>query len=62
MWHNTLGQPEFGGFIYETQPQFLFRPQPIDMTLVRAIVEPDTDLNNLSNGLAMILRVLRHRN
>jgi hypothetical protein len=31
-WHNTLGQPEFGGFGYETPPQFPFRPQPIDMT------------------------------
>jgi hypothetical protein len=26
MWHNTLGQPKFGGFGYEAPPQFPFRP------------------------------------
>jgi hypothetical protein len=29
---NAYGQSEASGFGYETPPQFLFRPQPIDMT------------------------------
>jgi hypothetical protein len=28
---NTYGQSEAGGFGYEAPPQFLFRPQPVDM-------------------------------
>jgi hypothetical protein len=52
---NTYGQPETGGFGYETQPQFLFRPQPIDMMLHQAIAEPGMDSNNLTNQLATIL-------
>jgi hypothetical protein len=56
MQHNTLGQPEFDGFGYETAPQFLFRPQPIDMMLARATIEPGADPNNSTNQLGMILR------
>jgi hypothetical protein len=56
MWHKTLGQPEFGGFGYETPPQFPFRPQPIDMTPTRATAKLGADPNNLTNQLATILR------
>jgi hypothetical protein len=31
-WFNTDSPSEYIGFGYETSPQFLFRPQPIDMT------------------------------
>jgi hypothetical protein len=54
--HNTLGQPEFGGFGYEAPPQLPFRQQPIDMTPTRATIEPCADPNNLTNQLATILR------
>jgi hypothetical protein len=37
--YNTQGQPECGGFGYETLSQFLFRPQPIDMMPARATIE-----------------------
>jgi hypothetical protein len=30
---NAYDQLKAGGFDYETPPQFLFRPQPVDMTL-----------------------------
>jgi hypothetical protein len=46
MWHNTLGQLEYGGFDYETLPQFLFRPQPIDMMPAQATIEPCANPNN----------------
>jgi hypothetical protein len=49
MRYNTQGQPEFGGFDYETPPQFPFRPQPIDMMPAPATVEPCGDPNNLTN-------------
>jgi hypothetical protein len=52
---NAYGQPEAGGFGYETPSQFPFRPQLIDMMLARAMVEPDTNPNNLTNQLATIL-------
>jgi hypothetical protein len=32
LFFNAYGQPEAGGFNYETPSQFAFRPQPIDMT------------------------------
>jgi hypothetical protein len=53
---NAYGQSKAGSFGYETPPQFPFRPQPVDMTLGRAIAEPGTDPNNLTNQLAIILR------
>jgi hypothetical protein len=53
---NDYGQSKSGGFGYETPPQFPFKPQPIDMTPARATTEPDTDLNNLTNQLATIMR------
>jgi hypothetical protein len=56
MRHNTLGQPKFGGFDYETPPQFPIRQQPIDMTPARANAEPGTDPNNITNQLDTILR------
>jgi hypothetical protein len=43
---NTYGQSEAGRFGYETPPQFLFWPQPIDMTPARATTEPSADPNN----------------
>jgi hypothetical protein len=52
---NAYGRPKASGFGYETPPQFLFRPQPIDMTSARATTEPGTDPNNLTNQLATIL-------
>jgi hypothetical protein len=52
---NTYGQPEAGGFGYETPPQFPLRPQLIDMTLAQATAEPSADPNNLTNQLATIL-------
>jgi hypothetical protein len=54
-WFNAYGQPEAGGFGYETLPRFLFRPQPIDMTPARATAEPDVAPNNLTNQLTTIL-------
>jgi hypothetical protein len=51
---NTYGQPEAGGFGYETLLQFPFRPQPIDMMPARAMVELGVDPNNLTNQLANI--------
>jgi hypothetical protein len=57
MWHNTLGQPEFGSFGYETPPQSPFRTQPIDKMLTRATVKLGADPNNLTNQSATILRV-----
>jgi hypothetical protein len=56
MRHNTLGQPKFGSFDYETPSQFLIIQQPIDMTLVRANAELGADPNNLTNQLDTILR------
>jgi hypothetical protein len=53
---NTYGQPEVGGFGFETPPQFPFRTQPIDMTPPRAMAKPGMDPNNLTNQLATILR------
>jgi hypothetical protein len=53
---NAYGQPKAGDIGYETPPQFPFRPQPIDMTPIRAIAEPGVDPNNLTNQLAAILR------
>jgi hypothetical protein len=53
--YNAYGQPEAGGFGYETPLQFPFRPQRIDMTTAQATVEPDTDSNNLTNQMATIL-------
>jgi hypothetical protein len=53
---NTYGQPEAGGFGYETLPQFPFRPQPIEVTPTRATTEPGIDPNNLTNQLATVLR------
>jgi hypothetical protein len=53
---NAYDQLKAGGFDYETPPQFLFRPQLVDMTLARAAAEPGTDPNNLTNQLATILR------
>jgi hypothetical protein len=53
---NAYGQPEAGGFGYETLPQFPFRLQPIDMMPARATVELGADPNKLSNQLATILR------
>jgi hypothetical protein len=52
---NAYGQPEVGGFGYETPPQFPFRSQLIDMTPARVMTEPDVDPNNLTNQLATIL-------
>jgi hypothetical protein len=46
---NAYGQPEAGGFGYETPPQFPFRPQPIDMMPARAMAKPGADPNNLTN-------------
>jgi hypothetical protein len=40
---NAYGQPEAGGFGYETPPQFPFRPHPVDMTPGRATAKPDAD-------------------
>jgi hypothetical protein len=53
---NAYGQPEAGGFGYETAPQYPFRPQPVGMTPARATVEPSLDPNNLTNKLATISR------
>jgi hypothetical protein len=53
---NAYGQPEVGSFGYEIPPQFPFRPQPIDMTPARAMIESGVDPNNLTNQLATILR------
>jgi hypothetical protein len=55
-YFNTYGQPEVGGFAFETPPQFPFRTQPIDMTPPHAMAEPGMDPNNLTNQLAIILR------
>jgi hypothetical protein len=52
---NAYGQPEAGGFGYETPSQFPFRPHPVDMMPDRAIAENDADPNNLTNQLATIL-------
>jgi hypothetical protein len=52
---NAYGQLEAGSLGYETPPQFLFRPQLVDMMLGRATAEPDADPNNLTNQLATIL-------
>jgi hypothetical protein len=54
-WFNAYGQPEVGSFGYKILPQFPFRPQLIDMTPARAMVEPGADSNNLTNQLAIIL-------
>jgi hypothetical protein len=54
--YSTQGQPEYGGFGYETSLQFPPIPQPIDMTPARATAEPCADPNNLPNHLATILR------
>jgi hypothetical protein len=43
---NAYGQLEANGFGYETPPQFLLRPQPVDMTLTRATAETSADPNN----------------
>jgi hypothetical protein len=53
---NAYGQPEAGGFVYETPPQFPFRPQPVDMTPARATAESGADPNNSTNQLTTILR------
>jgi hypothetical protein len=53
---NAYDQTEVDGFGYKTQPQFPFRPHPIDMMPTRATTEPGTDPNNLTNQLASILR------
>jgi hypothetical protein len=52
---NAYNQPKADSFGYETPPQFLFRPQLIDMTPARATTEPSADPNNLTNQLATIL-------
>jgi hypothetical protein len=52
---NAYGQPEAGGFGYETPPQFPFRPQPVDLMPARATAEPSADPNNLTNQLTTIL-------
>jgi hypothetical protein len=52
---NAYSQPEAGGFGYETPPQFLFKPQPVDMMPGWATAEPDADPNDLTNQLATIL-------
>jgi hypothetical protein len=52
---NAYGQPEADDFSYKTPPQFLFRPQPVDMTSPQAIAEPSADPNNLTNQLTTIL-------
>jgi hypothetical protein len=54
---NAYGQPEVGGFGYETPPQFPFRSQSVDMMLAQATAEPGADINNLTNQLATILLV-----
>jgi hypothetical protein len=54
-WFNAYGQPKTGSFGYETPPQFLFRPQSIEMMPPRAMAEPGTDPNNLTNQLDTIL-------
>jgi hypothetical protein len=53
---NAYGQTEAGGFGYETPPQFLFRPRPVNMMPAWATAEPVMDPNNLTNQLATILR------
>jgi hypothetical protein len=55
-WFNAYDQPKADDFGYETPPQFLFRPQPIDLTPTQATVEPGADPNNLTNQLTTILR------
>jgi hypothetical protein len=52
---NAYAQPKADDFSNETPPQFLFRPQPIDMMPTRATTESYADLNNLTNQLAIIL-------
>jgi hypothetical protein len=53
---NAYSQLETNGFGFETQPQFPFKPQPVEMTPARGTAEPDMDPNNLTNQLATILR------
>jgi hypothetical protein len=48
---NTMWYP-----IYETPPQFPFRPQPVEITLARVTAEPYVDPNNCTTQLATILR------
>jgi hypothetical protein len=53
---NAYDQSDASGFGYKTPPQFLFRPQPVDMTPARATGKPGADPNNLTNQLATILQ------
>jgi hypothetical protein len=50
------GQSEYDGFGYETPPQFLFRPQPVEMMSAPSMAEVCADLNNLTTQLVTILR------
>jgi hypothetical protein len=52
---NAYGQSEADDYSYETPPQFLFTPQPIDMIPARATAELGVDPKNLTNQLAIIL-------
>jgi hypothetical protein len=52
---NIYDQPEAGSFGFETPPQFLFRPQLIDMMSLWVTAESGVDPNNLTNQLATIL-------
>jgi hypothetical protein len=52
---NIYDQPEAGSFGFETPPQFLFRPQLIDMMPLWVTAEPGVDPNSLTNQLATIL-------
>jgi hypothetical protein len=57
MWYTTYDPPDHGGYGYETPSQFLFRPQPIEMTHARVTPEPYVDPKNLMTQLTTILRV-----
>jgi hypothetical protein len=52
---NAYDQSKADGFGYETPPQFLFRPQLIEVMPDRATAEPGADSNNLTNQLTTIL-------
>jgi hypothetical protein len=55
MRYATHGPPDHGGYSYETPPQFLIRPQLIEMMPARATSEPCADPSNLITQLATIL-------
>jgi hypothetical protein len=54
MRYTTYGSPDHGGYGYETPPQFLFKPHPVEMMPTRATTEPYVDPNNPMTQLLLL--------